>query len=248
MRAYCGHSWLPRLEYARYKGRFAGLIKGRFSVGDFETERNAMVDGQVRTSDVTDRRLQAALLAVPREKFMPRSKAALAYADSEVEVGEGRWLMRPRDFAKLVQAAEIKAGDIILDIGIGRGYSSAVLSRMGETVVGVESDGALVKRAERSLSETESDNAVVLKNDLKVGAPDQGPFDVIFVNGGVEEVSRSWFDQLADGGRLAVIVRKGPVGKAMIYTKSGAGVGERTIFDATPHRLPELNREPGFVF
>lgn len=215
---------------------------------DFAAERRAMVDGQIRTADVTDRRLQAVLLAIPRERFMPRSKVAQAYSDSEVEIGAGRWMMRPRDFAKLVHAADIQPHEIVLDIGIGRGYSSAVLSRMAETVVGVESDDSLIERAERNLAETGSDNAVVLKGDLKVGAPDQGPFDVIFVNGAVENVSRTWFDQLADGGRLAVVVRKGPIGKATVFTRSGAGVGERVVFDATPHFIPEFVHESGFVF
>jgi len=217
-------------------------------VSEFDSERRIMVDGQIRTADVTDRRLQSALLAVPRERFMPKAKAPQAYADTEVEVGTGRWMMRPRDFAKLAQAAAIRPTDIVLDLAIGRGYSSAVLSRVAETVVGVESDDSLLERAERNLAATGSDNAVVIKGDLKVGAPDQGPFDVIFVNGAVDEPARAWFDQLADGGRLAVVVRKGPVGKATIFTRSGASVGERVVFDATPHRLPEFVREPGFVF
>ena len=217
-------------------------------MGDFESERRAMVDGQIRTADVTDRRLQAALSAVPRERFMPRSKSALSYSDSEVEVGAGRWMMRPRDFAKLVQAADIQPRDIILDIAVGRGYSSAVLSRMGETVVAVETDAEMVKRAEGNLAKTGSDNAVVLNGDLKVGSPDQGEFDVIFINGAVDAPARAWFDQLADGGRLAVVIRKGPVGKATIFTRTGNAVGERVIFDATPHVLPEFKAEPSFVF
>lgn len=217
-------------------------------MSEFEQERRMMVDGQIRTADVTDRRLQHALLTVPRERFMPRAKHAQAYADSEVEIAPGRWMMRPRDFAKLVHAADVQPHDLVLDMACGRGYSSAILGRMAETVVAMESDAKLVKKAEGALSDTSSDNVAVIEGDLKTGSQSQGPFDVIFVNGAVEEVPRAWLDQLADGGRLAVVVRKGPIGKATLYVRSGLGIGERVVFDCTPHVLPGFEREAGFVF
>jgi len=217
-------------------------------VNEFERERRMMVDGQIRTADVTNRRLQAALLTVPREIFLPRAKHAQAYADAEVEFAPGRWMMRPRDFAKLVHAADVQPSDLVLDLACGRGYSSAILSRMGETVVAMESDGEMVSKAEEALSKAGADNVAVIEGDLKTGSQSQGPFDVIFVNGAVEEVPRAWLDQLADGGRLAVVVRKGPIGKATIFIRSGLGVGERVVFDCTPHILPGFEREAGFVF
>ncbi|WP_026353947.1 protein-L-isoaspartate O-methyltransferase family protein [Woodsholea maritima] len=210
--------------------------------------RRHMVDSQVRPNDVTDRRIQDAMARLPRETFVPRSKVAEAYGDKEVLIGEGRYMMRPRDFAKLVHAAQIDAQDLVLDIGCARGYSSAVIAALCETVVGLESDPAMVEKAIASLSEVGADNAVVVDGDVKAGLSDQGPFDVIFVNNAVDQVPQTWLDQLKDGGRLAVIVRQGPVGKATIFTRSGAAVGEKVIFDASPTVLAGFEREAGFVF
>ncbi|HAQ34251.1 MAG: protein-L-isoaspartate O-methyltransferase [Maricaulis sp.] len=217
-------------------------------MSQFEQERRMMVDGQIRIADVTNRRLQQALLSVPRELFMPRAKRAQAYADVEVEFAPGRWMMRPRDFAKLVHAADVQPSDLVLDLACGRGYSSAILGRMAETVVAMESEARLVEKSETALSKTGSDNVAVIQGDLKTGSQSQGPFNVIFVNGAVEDVPRAWLDQLADGGRLAVVVRRGPIGKATLYHRSGLGIGERVIFDCTPHILPGFEREAGFVF
>lgn len=215
---------------------------------DFSRERDAMVDSQVHTADVTERRLLKAMRTLPRENFLPKSKAAIAYADCEVEAAAGRWMMRPRELAMLIQAAEIDENDLVLNIASGRGYAAAVLSRLAETVVGVESDDKLVERSSMALGDAGCDNAVVIKGDPHAGAAGQGPYDVIFVEGAVEETPRAWFDQLKDGGRLAVVVRKGPVGKATIYTRSGDSIGHRVVFDATPRLIPGFQREPGFVF
>lgn len=217
-------------------------------MSEFEQERRMMVDGQIRTADVTNRRLQSALLAIPREAFLPRAKHAQAYADIEVEFAPGRWMMRPRDFAKLVHAADVQPSDLVLDLACGRGYSSAVLGRMAETVVAMAIDADMVSKAEDSLTKVGADNVAVIEGDLKTGSQSQGPFNVIFVNGAVEEVPRAWLDQLADGGRLAVVIRKGPIGKATIFMRSGLGIGERVVFDCTPHILPGFERETGFVF
>lgn len=215
---------------------------------DFSRERDAMVDSQVHTADVTERRLLKAMRTLPRETFLPKSKQAIAYADCEVEAAAGRWMMRPRELAMLIQAAEIRETDLVLNIASGRGYAAAVMSRLAETVVGVESDDKLVEKSSIALSDAGCDNAVVIKGDPHVGAAGQGPYDVIFVEGAVEETPRAWFDQLKDGGRLAVVVRKGPVGKATIYTRSGDSIGHRVIFDATPRLIPGFERAPGFVF
>nr|WP_238934816.1 protein-L-isoaspartate O-methyltransferase [Maricaulis parjimensis] len=207
-----------------------------------------MVDSQIRPSDVTDRRLIAAFLDTPRELFIPRSRRASAYADSQVVTSDNRTLMRPRDMAKLIHAADIQPDELVLDIANGRGYSTAILARMAETVVGVENDEDGLSRSTGLLADIGADNAVVVEGDPKAGVPKQGPFDVIFVNGSVDTVPTAWFDQLADGGRLVVIVRKGPVGKATVFTKSSAGIGERVVFDATATVLPGFEAETGFAF
>jgi len=214
----------------------------------FSRERDAMVDSQIHTADVTDRRLLKALRTLPRHKFMPKSKSALAYADCEVEAAPGRWMLRPRDLGMLIHAADIQADELVLNIASGRGYSTAVLARMAETVVGVEANEGLVGKSTEALSDAGCDNAVVLQGDPVMGAPGQGPYDVIFVEGGVEEAPRVWFEQLKDGGRLAVVIRKGSVGKATIFTRSGDSIGQRVVFDSTPRLIPGFAKEAGFVF
>lgn len=215
---------------------------------DTAAARNAMVEGQVRVADVNDRALVAAMREVPRELFAPKAKRALAYGDVELQVGDGRWMLRPRDFAKLADALEIQPSDIVLNIACGRGYAAAVFARMAETVVALESDPDLVARATAALAEVEADNAAVMEGDLKAGAPDHGPFDVIFVDGGVEVTPDGWLEQLAEGGRLGVIVRAGPAGEARIYRKSGGAVGWRTLFDATPNVIPGFEKPKSFAF
>ena len=214
----------------------------------FAEARRHMVDSQVRPSDVTDRRLQDALYDMPREAFLPRSKSAEAYGDAEVALAEGRFMMRPRDFAKLVHAAQIKPGELVLDIGCARGYSTAIMAKLAETVVGLEQDKDLFEKAVETLNSVNADNALVVEGELKAGLPDQGPFDVIFVNNAVDDVPQAWLDQLKEGGRLAVMKREGPVGKATIYTRAGAAIGERVVFDGSPTLLKGFEREAGFVF
>ena len=216
-------------------------------MSEFETARKQMVDCQIRPSDVTDRRLIAAFLDVPRHVFVPRARRASAYSDAQVQIGDVRVLMRPRDFAKLVHAADIQPQELVLDIACARGYSTAILARLAGTVVGLESDADSLSRATGLLSDIGADNAVVIEGDLAAGVAKQGPFDVIFVNGAVDAVPEAWLDQLAPGGRLAVVIRKGPIGKATIFTRSVAGIGERVVFDANVAPLPGFQAEAGFV-
>jgi len=215
-------------------------------MSDLEDARRKMVASQVRPADVTDRRLQDAMLAIPRERFLPRSMAGSSYADMEVDLGEGRRFMRPRDFAKLVQALAVKSGDLVLDLACARGYSTAILSRLCETVIGIESNKAFASKAEGALSDVGADNAVIVTGDVKKGAPEQGPFDVILVNGAVEVVPDAWLDQIAEGGRMAVIVRERGVGRARLFTRHGGVVGSRDVFDSMTSVLPGFEREPEF--
>jgi protein-L-isoaspartate(D-aspartate) O-methyltransferase len=217
-------------------------------VPDFSRERDAMVDSQIHTADVTDRRLLKALRSLPRQNFMPKSKSALAYADTEVEVAAGRWMMRPRDLSMLIHAAAIEPDELVLNLASARGYAAAVMSRLAETVVCVEANETLVKKSSDALADAGCDNAAVIAGDPKDGAPGQGPFDVIFVEGAVEEPPRAWFDQLKDGGRLAVVIGKGRIGKATIFTRSGSTIGQRVIFDSTPRLVPGFRKDAGFVF
>lgn len=215
---------------------------------DFAQAREHMVESQVRTNDMTDPDIQSAMRRIAREKFIPASKQALAYSDANVEIEPGRWVLRPRDFAKMVHAAQIKPTDIVLDIACGRGYSSAVLAQVAETVVGLEDSEERVTQATDILAQQDIMNAAVVKGDLKGGAPEHGPFDVIFVNGAVVDVPKTWIDQLASGGRLVVVQPNGPVGQARVYTRVGNAVGDRIVFDASAPILPGFEAKPEFVF
>lgn len=215
---------------------------------DFDAARETMVESQIRTADVTDYALLSAFRRTARERFVPAAQMALAYGDAIVDYGDGRSLMRPRDFAKLVQAADIKPHEVVLDLACGRGYSTAILAQLADTVVGLETDGDRVNRATDLLTEADVLNAAVVEGDLKKGAPEHGPFDVIMVSAAVSSVPQSWFAQLANGGRLAVIVQNGPMGRATLFTKSGNAIGDRVVFDATAPLLPGFTPEPSFVF
>ncbi len=213
---------------------------------DYAAAREHMIDSQVRTNDVTDPDIHNALRRVPREAFLPASKQALAYSDTNVVTDEGRVMMRPRDFAKLVHLADIKPTDVVLNIAAGRGYAAAVLSHLADTVVGVEETEEMADRASDLLMAQNVVNAAVVQSDLKSGAPEHGPFNVIFVGGAVDEVPKTWLDQLASGGRLVVVQPYGPVGQARLYTKTGNAIGDRIAFDASVPLLPGF--EPAMEF
>lgn len=214
---------------------------------DFAAARETMLDCQIRTNDVTDHDIQAAFRAVPRECFVPKSKTALAYSDVHIDLGEGRYMLRPRDFAKMLDAADIMGTDVVLNIGCGRGYSVAVLSRLAETVVALEQSEEAVRRATELLDRCGTNNAAVVQGDFRAGAPEHGPFDVIFVGGSVANVPRTWLDQLTNNGRLVVAVNDGPVSRIKVYKKSNDKVGERTAFDANIPALPGFEHKQIFA-
>ena len=224
---------------------------------NFAVLRKTMVDGQVRTSDVTDHAIIEALMQVPRERFVPASQADLAYLDCDLAVSEakagqagqpGRRLLKPMVLAKLIQAAEITAADHVLEVGCATGYASAVLARLGHAVVALEQDPALAAQAGALLSEIGVHNVTVVTGPLSDGWKQLGPYDVIFLNGAVESVPDVLLGQLKDGGRLVGIVGRGPSSKAMLIRAAGQGVSGRPIFDASGPLLPGLAKQPSFVF
>ena len=212
---------------------------------DYAISRQHMVDGQIRTNDVTDLPIIKAFKTVARERFIPVAKQALAYSDVHINVG-GRTIMRPRDFGKILQGLDIKPTDVALDIGCARGYSTAILAQLCETVVGLEDSEESVDRATSQLVDAEVLNAAIVKGDLKAGAREHGPFDIIFVNGAVSDIPQSWFDQLAVGGRLAVVVKDGPVGQAMVYTRGKDAIGKAVICDANVPLMEGFERDAVF--
>ena len=215
---------------------------------DFAAARETMVESQIRTADVTDLDLLMAFRRTARERFVPQNQMALAYADAEVAYDNGRTLLRPRDLGKLLQAADVQDSDVVLDLACARGYSTAILAQICDTVVGVEADEADVARASDILMDMGILNAAVVQGDLKRGAAEHGPFNVIVAAGAVADVPDAWTAQLADGGRLVTIVRSGPIGRATVFTKSGSAVGDRVVFDAHAPFLPGFAPEASFVF
>lgn len=220
---------------------------------DFSELRVKMVDGQLRTTDVTSLPLLAAMLSVPREAFVPDSRRALSYIDENIlissEGGQGaRYLMKPSPLAKLVQLAEIGPNDKVLDVGAGTGYAAAVLSRLAKSVVALESDDSLADRAASTLAGLGHDNVTVVRGELKAGHKAGGPYDVIIVEGSVEELPETLLAQLAEGGRLVVVEGRGNAGVARIYLKSNGVATGRRVFNAAVKPLPGFERAPAFEF
>ena len=187
-------------------------------MADLAAARLNMVESQVRTQDVTDVRIHDAMRAIAREGFVPPGKAYLAYADAEVEYAPGRWLLSPRDVAKLLHAARPMPGERAL--AIAAPYAGAVLEALGLNVTRLEGE------------------------DLRAAT---GEYDLIIVEGAVGRAPQAWLDALAMGGRLALVERDGAVGKAVIYLRGPDGLGRREVFDAFPPLLAGFEPHHGFA-
>ncbi len=223
-------------------------------MADFAAARRMMVDGQIRTNDVTDPRLLAALFDIPREAFVPRAMRGLAYLDLDLSVTEGtdgkapRRMLKPMTLAKLIQALSPVDSDRVLDVGCATGYSSALLARLAASVVALDADAGLTALAKSSLSEAGIRNVEVVTGSLGGGAPAKAPFDVILMEGAVEFVPQTLLDQLAEGGRLGCVQGAGPAAKAEIYSKNRGEISARPIFDAAAPLLPGFQKAVAFVF
>jgi protein-L-isoaspartate(D-aspartate) O-methyltransferase len=221
---------------------------------DFAAARRTMVDSQVRTSDVTEPRLIAAMLAVPRERFVAPENADLAYFDLDAPATTPttgkpvRRLLKPMVLARLIQAAEIAPSDHVLDVGCATGYSSAVLARLARTVVALEEDAALAALARDNLRALHVHHVEVESGPLKEGFPPRGPYDAIILNGAFETEPKALLRQLKPGGRLAGILGRGPAGKAMLYRSIRGECSGRPVFDATAPLLPGFAEPVAFVF
>jgi protein-L-isoaspartate(D-aspartate) O-methyltransferase len=212
-------------------------------MSDFAAARRFMVDGQVRTSDVTDQRIVGAMLDLPRERFV---EPGIAYLDLDVAVAPGRRMLKPMVLAKLVQAAGVDGTDRVLDVGCATGYSTALLGRLAGEVTGLEENDALAKAAAQNLRDVANVNVVA--GAFRDGWAAAAPYNVILVNGAVEVVPKTLCAQLADGGRLVCIHGSGPAAKATLYLRTGAEVGSRPLFDAAAATLSDFVKPPAFVF
>jgi protein-L-isoaspartate(D-aspartate) O-methyltransferase len=217
-------------------------------MSDTATARRMMVDGQVRTADVTNLDLIAAMLALPRERFVPPALAELAYLDSDIAIGNGRALLKPMVLAKLIQAARVARDDHVLDAGCGTGYASAILARLAGSVVALEEDAALARQATEALAAVGAPNVVVATGPLTVGWAAAAPYDVILLNGATEIAPEELGRQLKPNGRLACIFGRVPPAKAMIFRLVEGHLVGRPIFDAAAPLLRGFVAPPAFVF
>jgi protein-L-isoaspartate(D-aspartate) O-methyltransferase len=226
---------------------------------DFEAARATMVESQLRTDRVTDRRILAAFAALPRELFVPAARRDLAYSDAALEVwpsldgGPARYLLPPVVLARLTQLASVEAKDGVLDIGCATGYSTAVLAHLALAVTAVEAEPELAAAARENLQALGLSNAAVVHGEHARGASNAGPFDVILLNGSVPEAPASLLAQLKDGGRLVAVVANGPQGrppqgKACLFVKVDGEANGLPQFDANARALPGFASSPSFTF
>lgn len=216
---------------------------------DFETARTKMVDNQIRTTDVTRHDILRAFLQVPREEFVPASRKPLAYIDEDLPIGNGRYIMEASPFAKLLQLAAVTPDDVVLDVGCGSGYSSAILSHLAGSVVALEENAELAAAAGDNLARLDYVTCVVVEGKLEEGYPSEAPYDVIFFEGAVERLPDTFFEQLREGGRLVVVEGVGNAAAAKLYFKDENGiVSDRFGFNCSVKPLPEFVEAAGFVF
>lgn len=231
----------------------AGALR-KAEMVDYQTARRAMVDGQVRTNDVTHLGIIAAMLEIPREVFVPENRAVLAYLDRDVAIADAtasepaRYLMKPVVLARLIQAADPGPQDKVLVIGAGTGYATAVISRLAASTVALEENQSLFQKARLVLASLGSDNVTVVDGPLADGAPAAGPYDVILIDGGVETVPDPLCRQLSANGRLVAVVQSGPLGKAKLFQAVEGKCSGRELFDANAPVLPGFSLAPTFVF
>ena len=206
-----------------------------------------MVDTQVRPSDVTKFPIIDAMLSVRQENFVPRDKREVAYIGENLALGNGRVILEPRTLAKFLDALDISKDELVLDVGSGLGYSSALVSLLAEAVVALEESADWVRDSEEAFQEFGADNILVECGPLYEGAAKHGPYDVVFIQGAVERIPQPIIDQLKDGGRLACIFRNGALGRAKIGYKLDHNINWRFVFNAGAPLLSGFEKPRNFV-
>ncbi|WP_152045676.1 protein-L-isoaspartate O-methyltransferase family protein [Aureimonas psammosilenae] len=215
---------------------------------DFTHARTTMVDNQIRTEDVTDWDVLRSFLTVPREEFVPEDQRSLAYIGKDLVLPNGRRLMTPSAFARLLQLLLVQRGQSVLIVGAGTGYAAAVIAPLAGKVVALEEDEALVGLARNALGRAAVSNVKLVAGPLTDGWASEGPYDRIFFEGAVEEVPIGFADQLVEGGRMVVVEGRGNAATARLYLKEGGGVSNRFAFNCSVPMLPGFTRPPAFVF
>ncbi|QOL81087.1 protein-L-isoaspartate O-methyltransferase family protein [Pseudooceanicola spongiae] len=214
---------------------------------DYAARRTMMVDAQVRPSDVTKFPIIEAMLAVPREMFVPQDRKEAAYLGENVTIGANRVLLEPRTLAKMLDALDIQPDELVLDLGAGQGYAAAVMSRIAEAVIAVEEDADIAADSQQLLSELGADNVVLHEAKLSEGAPEHGPYDVILLEGAVEHLPEAITDQLKEGGRIVVPFAEGHLGVVRVGYKIDGKISWRFAFNAGAPVLPGFEKHAVFT-
>lgn len=216
---------------------------------DFAKARRNMVESQLRTNRVVEPAIVTAMGSVPRERFLPEALAPVAYIDEDLPLGDGRFLMEPMVFGRLLQEARPSPEDAVLLIGCGTGYAAAVLARLCGAVFALEADSGAAAKAQALLSSLGADNVVVVEGPLDKGWPDEAPYDLVLFDGAVGELPAAIIDQLAENGRIVAVLSNGEgIGRATLIQRRGGVVSRRTLFDANTPVLPGFIKSAGFVF
>ena len=205
-----------------------------------------MVDTQVRPSDVTKFPIIEAMLSVPREDFVPASQREAAYMGENIELSGNRVILEPRTLAKMLDVLDIGQDELVLDIGAGYGYSSAVIAHMAQAVVALEEDNAMVEEAKDALVAANADNVVIEHGSLVAGAAEHGPYDVIIIQGGVSHLPQAIISQLKEGGRIACLFMEDALGEVRIGYKMDEHISWRRSFNAGAPVLNGFERHIGF--
>lgn len=216
-------------------------------MSSFASQRITMVDTQIRPSDVVKYPVIDALLEVPRELYVPENQKDAAYAGTNLPLAPGRVLLEPRTFAKMLEVLDIQPNELVLDIGAGYGYSTAVIARLAQAVIALEEDEDMSAEAEGTLGSEAVDNAAVVTAPLAEGAPQHSPYDVIVIEGGVAELPAAIADQLKEGGRIACLFMEGALGTVRVGYKLDGRINWRFAFNAGAPVLPGFETAEAFV-
>lgn len=217
---------------------------------DFALARRNMVEGQLRPNRVNNAGLLAILADLPRERFLPEALRSVAYADDDVPLGNGRYMMEPMVLARLIQVLQPQAEDKAMVVAAGRGYGAAILARLAKSVTAVEADASMAAAARQTLADLGLAAVELVVGQAEQGAAAGAPYDVVLIEGAVREVPKAISDQLAEGGRLATVIAdpSGALGVAHLYVKQGGVVSGRPLFDAGSPPLPGFAPPARFTF
>jgi protein-L-isoaspartate(D-aspartate) O-methyltransferase len=217
---------------------------------DFTQARTNMVDSQLRPNGITDSRILDAMQAVRREDFVPQGSRDVAYMDGDVPLkgaATPRYLIEPMAFAKMLQLADVRESDRVLDVGCATGYGAAVLAQLAGHVVALESDVSLMAAARENLKGKV--NVSLMENTLSDGAKSAGPFDLILIEGRVENMPEALFSQLTSKGRIIAAYGARDVSTCCIWSNTGSSHTSRSAFDISIATLPSLGKpKAGFAF